>query len=446
MRNHARIAVVIPALNEADAIGRVIRDIPDWVDRVLVADNGSTDATAAVAQDAGATVVSEPHRGYGQACLTALAALAADPPAIVVFLDGDYSDFPAQMDRLVDPIAAGEQDLVIGSRVRGQAARGALTPQARFGNWLACRLIRSFWHVTFTDLGPFRAIRWDALQQLEMADPNYGWTVEMQVKAVQRSLRVTEVPVDYRPRIGKSKVSGTIRGVWGAGTKILGTIFQAAAQPAGAGPNRRVATRVCIFSRYPTPGETKTRLIPALGAEQAAALQTHLTRRTLAELKKLRRRDDFQLEVRFDGEDRKQMRALFGSDLAYEPQGPGDLGEKLTRAADDAFAAGLEQLVFVGVDCPALTSAHVMAAVWALGDADSAIGPAEDGGYYLLALKQPCPSAFEGITWGTDAVCNQTRERLAAAGLRVVALALLADVDRPEDLVAQGLGDWVKNR
>lgn len=222
MRGDARLAVIIPALNEAAAIGRVLAAIPEWVDEVLVVDNGSTDATATVARKQGARVIWEPQRGYGAACLAGINALTT--PDIVVFLDGDYSDHPEEMDRLVDPLVRNNADLVIGSRVMGQRQPGALTPQARFGNWLACLLIRLIWQVRYSDLGPFRAIGFPALQLLNMQDRDYGWTVEMQIKAAARRLRILEVPVSYRPRVGQSKISGTLRGVLGAGTKILATI------------------------------------------------------------------------------------------------------------------------------------------------------------------------------------------------------------------------------
>jgi glycosyltransferase involved in cell wall biosynthesis len=222
MRGDARISVIIPALNEEAAIGRVIAAIPGWVDEVLVVDNGSTDVTAAVARKQGARVIWEAQRGYGAACLAGIDAL--NTPDIVVFLDGDFSDYPEEMERLVGPLVENKADLVIGSRVLGQRQPGALTPQARFGNWLACLLIRLIWHVSYSDLGPFRAIRFPALRLLNMQDRNYGWTVEMQIKAAARHLRIFEVPVSYRLRVGQSKISGTFRGVVGAGTKILATI------------------------------------------------------------------------------------------------------------------------------------------------------------------------------------------------------------------------------
>ncbi len=223
MRHGKRIGVIIPALDEAKAIGKVLGDIPDWVDHVVVADNGSDDDTPAIAKNSGAIVIIEPDGAYGAACLAGIAALP--PTDITVFVDGDYSDYPAQMDRLADPIAADEADLVIGSRTLGRAESGSLTPQQKFGNWLACWLITLFWGQAYTDLGPFRAVRTESLEKLRMQDRAFGWTVEMQLRAVQEELRIREAPVDYRARIGHSKISGTLRGTILAGHAILGTIF-----------------------------------------------------------------------------------------------------------------------------------------------------------------------------------------------------------------------------
>jgi glycosyltransferase involved in cell wall biosynthesis len=219
MYEDRRIGVVIPALDEEQAVALVIGDIPEWVDDIVVVDNGSRDRTAEFARAAGARVVREDERGYGAACHAGIRALkGAD---IVVFLDGDYSDDPAEMVTLVDPISAGKADLVVGSRVTGKAEPGALTPQQRFGNWFACLLMRRLWGVAYTDLGPFRAICRDALDRLGMIDRSYGWTVEMQIKSVKAGLRCMEVPVSYRPRVGRSKISGTIRGSVAAGVTIL---------------------------------------------------------------------------------------------------------------------------------------------------------------------------------------------------------------------------------
>lgn len=221
-----KVVVIIPVLNEEDAILCVLNDIPDLAQEVIVVDNGSEDDTAARAAAAGARVVHEPRRGYGQACLAGIAALPQDTE-IVVFLDGDYSDRPAEMGRLVEPLRTGAADLVIGSRVLGEREPGALLPQARFGNALATFLMRFLYGVRYTDLGPFRAIRRDALEAINMVDRDFGWTVEMQVKAARCGLRGVEVPVSYRRRLaGTSKVTGTLSGTFHAGWKILYTIFR----------------------------------------------------------------------------------------------------------------------------------------------------------------------------------------------------------------------------
>ena len=219
-----RIAVVIPALDEEEAIGAVIREIPPVVHEVIVVDNGSRDGTAEAARAAGATVVSEPRRGYGHACLAGIAAAGAAD--VLVFLDGDHSDYPAQLVEVVAPILEGRADLVIGSRSRGRREAGAHPWHAVVGTRACVGLMNLLAGSKATDLGPFRAITAEALRRLDMRDRNYGWTVEMQVKAARQGLRVVEVPVDYRPRIGRSKVSGTVRGTIGAGTKIVATIVR----------------------------------------------------------------------------------------------------------------------------------------------------------------------------------------------------------------------------
>ncbi|MCB0656927.1 MAG: glycosyltransferase family 2 protein [Saprospiraceae bacterium] len=225
------IDVIIPAYNEEASIGLVLQDMPyDMVREVIVCNNASTDRTAEVAQGGGATVLTEYRKGYGSACLKGIAYLkakaVADQPDIVVFLDADYSDHPEEMPSLVAPIRQGDMDLVIGSRALGNLEPGSMQPQQIFGNWLATTLIKMIYGYRFTDLGPFRAIRWDKLLELEMADPDFGWTVEMQVKAAKHRLKCSEVPVSYRRRVGISKVSGTVKGTILAGHKILWTIFK----------------------------------------------------------------------------------------------------------------------------------------------------------------------------------------------------------------------------
>ncbi len=223
------IVVIIPAFNEENSVGKVVREIPmAWVDEVIVVNNNSNDQTAVQAAAAGATVLDEPVQGYGRACLRGIANAQdrQQKPDILVFLDADYSDYPEELVELIAPILAGSADLVIGSRVLGKRQSGSMTPQQVFGNWLATRLIRLFYGVHFTDLGPFRAIRFGSLIALDMRDQTYGWTVEMQVKAAKQGLRAVEVPVRYRCRIGHSKISGTVKGTILAGYKILTTIFK----------------------------------------------------------------------------------------------------------------------------------------------------------------------------------------------------------------------------
>jgi len=223
------IDVIIPAFNEEQSVGKVVSTIPrDLVTEVVVADNNSTDRTAEIAREAGATVLPAPRQGYGSACLVGIAHInqKAMPPDIVVFMDADYSDHPEQLKDIVAPILAGEMDMVIGSRALGAREKGSMAPQQIFGNWLATRMMRVLYGVRFTDLGPFRAITLEALNALEMKDKDYGWTVEMQVKAAKQKLRFTEVPVDYRKRIGKSKIAGTVKGTILAGYKIITTILK----------------------------------------------------------------------------------------------------------------------------------------------------------------------------------------------------------------------------
>ncbi|HEX9150119.1 MAG TPA: glycosyltransferase family 2 protein [Thermoanaerobaculia bacterium] len=219
-----KVSVVIPVFNERESLPLVVADLPrDRVTEVVVVDNGSTDDTSAVARGLPVRLVREERRGYGSACLAGIAALKSSPPDVVVFLDGDYSDHPEELPLLLDGIAAGS-DLVIGSRMLGSREPGALLPQARFGNALACSLVRLIFGYKYTDLGPFRAIRWEALERLGMRDRDFGWTVEMQVKALTAGLRVAEVPVSYRRRVGVSKITGTLAGTLKAGSKILRTI------------------------------------------------------------------------------------------------------------------------------------------------------------------------------------------------------------------------------
>ena len=221
-----KISVIIPAYNEEESICLVVGDIPKQiVNHIIVVNNGSDDRTAINAENAGAYVVNEPTMGYGQACLKGIASLPGDTD-IVVFLDGDYSDYPEDMKDLVRPIINGEMDMVIGSRITGKKEKGALMLHSSIGNVFASSMIRFFWGFRYTDLGPFRAIRYKSLMQIGMKDTNFGWTVEMQIKAVINKLRIVEIPVRYRKRIGQSKITGTVGGSIKAAVKIIYTIIK----------------------------------------------------------------------------------------------------------------------------------------------------------------------------------------------------------------------------
>ncbi len=222
------IKVIIPAYNEADSIAKVINDIPDTVNEIIVVSNNSTDATEENAKNAGATVLKESQKGYGYACLKGMDYIAkqSNKPDIIVFLDGDYSDYPEELTKIIEPILKNNIDFVIGARVKRLREQGSMTPQQIFGNWLATFLMGIFFRAKFTDLGPFRAIKYNKLLGLQMEDKTYGWTVEMQLKALKQKLSYVEVPVTYRNRIGVSKVSGTVKGSIFAGIKILSWIFK----------------------------------------------------------------------------------------------------------------------------------------------------------------------------------------------------------------------------
>ena len=222
------INVIIPAFNEADSIAHVINDIPNSVSEIIVVNNNSTDDTFKNAKATGATVLTENKMGYGNACLLGLDYIAkkSKQPDIIVFIDGDYSDYPEELTKIVAPILENRADFVVGARKKSLREEGSMTPQQVFGNWLATFLMRLFFGAKFTDLGPFRAIKYEKLKELKMQDKTYGWTVEMQLKILKKKMAYIEVPVRYKKRIGVSKVSGTVKGTIFAGIKILGWIFK----------------------------------------------------------------------------------------------------------------------------------------------------------------------------------------------------------------------------
>ncbi len=224
--NETKISIIIPVLNEEKSIGKVITSLPKIYHQLIVVDNGSNDLTEKIAEKKGAIVLSEKNRGYGNACLKGIRFLKKNPPDIVVFLDGDFSDYPQEIKKIIKPIQQKKVDFVIGSRIKSLREKGSMTPQQIFGNKLACFLLKLIYGGKFTDLGPFRAIKWNTLMDLNMIDKTYGWTIEMQLKVLRKKISYNEVPVSYRRRIGNSKISGTLRGSLFAGIKIIGWIVK----------------------------------------------------------------------------------------------------------------------------------------------------------------------------------------------------------------------------
>lgn len=423
------VKVIIPACNEQESIGHVLAAVPAWVDEVLVVNNGSTDETSAIATAGGARVVDEPRRGYGQACLAGMAALGHVD--IVVFLDGDFSDYPEEMESLVEPIVQDRQDMVIGSRALRPEAAEHLSPVQRSGNRLACDLMGLIWQARFSDLGPFRAIRASALRQLNMQDRNFGWTIEMQIKAVRAGLRCGEAAMRYRRRIGVSKISGTFKGVIGAGSKILWTVARQALAPTPIHRSRK--RRLILFTRYPVPGKAKTRLIGELGAVQAAHLQKQLTEYTLGAVRAVADDADTEIEIRYAGGNRMAMRRWLGGGVLYRPQAQGDLGEKLRSAVRRAYREGCERVVVIGSDCPFVTADLIRQAFKALKGHQVVLGPSKDGGYWLIGVDEPY-ALFHDIPWGGRQVYERTLARIDELELTYHELATLRDIDEAEDL------------
>ena len=425
------IDVIIPALDEERALPHVLRDIPrEQVRRVVVADNGSRDATAEVARAGGADVVHQPERGYGAACLAALDEISGDPPDVVVFLDGDHSDDASQLPALIEPIASGRAEMVLGSRVR-DAERGSLTPQQRVGNAIACAALRGLYGARYTDLGPFRAITWDALERLEMRDRNYGWTVEMQIKAAQRGVRHAEIPCALpTPHRRLQSERDLARHRW-----------REREDPRAAGalcaPGAKVIdARIAIFAREPTPGRTKTRLIPALGPEGAAALHAAFIDDTLAHARDALRAEGFRGEVtiyaaELPAPELRRRAAEAGIELVAQ-DGAG-LGERMMAALTRELALA-PTVALIGTDAPTLRPRAIRGTLRRLAAAPSGafvLAPAADGGFWMVAAQERAPS-FAGMRVGT----RHARADVLAANRPHASLSapLGFDVDRPLDL------------
>jgi rSAM/selenodomain-associated transferase 1 len=440
--SHPSVSVIIPALDEERSVGAVIKAIPrDIVGEVIVVDGGSQDATREVAHECGAWVVSEPLRGYGRACARGVSEAHGD---VVVFIDADGASDPQDIRALVAPIAEGSADLVLGSRLGpGHSApvpSAAMPFHQRAGNRLAALLIRVRHGVPVTDLSPFRAVRRRMLLALPIEDLTFGWPTEMIVRAARAGWRIDEVPVSCRPRSGgRSKVSGTLRGATLASAHILGAILgpgwiggpKAAGSPKPGTPIPR-APVVVIMAKQPVPGMTKTRLCPPLTPGEAAELYEALLRDTIDMVSSLR---GIGMAVAVS-----PMSAV-GHMGRLVPPGArilavegADIGECLRGAMGLLFSDGFTRVLAVGSDGPTLPAEYIERAAALLDVNDVVVGPAEDGGYYLIGLRRPQPRLFEGIAWSTAHVAAQTLVRAAALGLTAARLPEWYDVDTPADL------------
>jgi rSAM/selenodomain-associated transferase 1 len=485
-------SVVIPALNEEPVIGQVVTRLRECaalqaagITDIVVVDNGSDDATAAVARAAGARVVSEPGRGYGRACLAGV--LAAAEAEVIVLMDGDGSDVPEDILRVWEPVRASVADLAMGSRARGRCEPGALTPQQRVGNAVGALLLRLLYGVRVSDLGPLRAIRRETLLRLHMQEMTYGWPTEMLAKAGRLGLKIQELPVDYRRRAGgSSKVAGTLKGTIKASWRILRTIARyrrwqpddcagaaMSRQDAGAtetalaqttcgfhtdshkgeyrtivyapgeaaeqqeAPASRPKQALFIVARLPLVGQTKTRLGQAIGHEAA----TRLYQAFLADLgerfTRAAGRDGYDLFWFYAAPDEASEAAF----AACVPAGgglirqeSGDFGARLWQGFEALRGRGYERVVVLGSDSPHVPAAWVAQAFAALETDDVVIGPAHDGGYYLLGQRGAPADLFRGITMSTPTVYAETLARAEAAALSVALAPSTFDIDEIDDL------------
>ncbi len=441
-RAHPSVSVIIPALDEEQSIGAVIDAIPrDIVGEVIVVDGGSRDRTVAVATARGARVLREPLRGYGRACARGVDAAHGE---VVVFLDADGAGDPADIRTLVAPIANGTSDLVLGSRLR-PGRTGATRPAAmpfhqRLGNRLAALLIRARHGACVSDLSPFRAVRRSTLLALSIGNLTFGWPTEMIVRAAGAGLRIIEVPVAWRPRSGgRSKVGGTLSGTMLAAAHIFTVILdarrtggQTAADGSRPGETTRGTLAIVIMAKQPVPGKTKTRLCPPLTFGQAAELSEALLGDTV-DLVSGMRGVELAVAVSPLGAVDPMRHLLPAPARIFAVDGP-SIGECLSGAMGRLFSEGLGHVVALNADSPTLPVAYLERAAELLESNDVVLGPAEDGGYYLIGLRRPQPELFEGIAWSTSRVASETLARAAALGLAAARLPVWYDVDTPAEL------------
>lgn len=434
------VSVIIPALDEEQSIGAVIEAIPrDLVGEIIVVDGGSRDSTPEAALARGARVVTETQRGYGRACARGISEARGE---VVVVLDADGAADPGQIPALVAPVLGGTADLALGSRLHPSVAAAvpstAMPIHQRFGNVLGAFLIRALHGVPVTDLSPFRAARRAMVLALPIEDLTYGWPTEMIIKAAQAGWRIAEVPVSCSPRSGgRSKVSGTLRGTMLATWHILATI----AGSAWAGRHRRAsprpdllggATIVVVMAKLPEPGKTKTRLCPRLTPDEAADLYEALLGDTLDLVSGLR--GPAVAVAVSPPRAIEQMARLAPPTVRVLGVEGADIGECLHRATQRLFRAGFMRVLAINSDSPTLPAEYIGRAVELLSANDVVMGPAEDGGYYLIGLRQQQPGLFVDIAWSSPHVVAQTLECAGRLGLTVARLPPWYDVDTPADL------------
>lgn len=436
------LSLILPALNEEAAVGDQVRALlahPAWralpLAEIIVVDNGSDDATASVARAAGARVICEPRRGYGAACYAGLLAAQSDT---LLLMDSDGSDDLADAARVARRVLAGEADLAMGSRTRGRCEKGALTPQQRVGNTVAALLMWLLYGAHVTDLGPVRAIRRDALLALDPHERGYGWSTEMLVKAARAGYRIVEEPAAYHRRAGGvSKVSGTLGGSLRAGYSILATVLRYARwRPAGTLPGASRRDALVIVAKYPRPGHVKTRLGATIGFERSARLYRAFLHDLAERFTQASQAGGYDL-IWACADDPTLMASVLGAGARMIPQRGADFATRLYHICRDTAALGYERTIILGSDSPHIPAASVTHARALLERADVALGPAEDGGYYLVGVRnRPAPpDIFTGITMSTARVLAQTLERATALGLTTQMIATTFDVDTGADML-----------
>ncbi|HTP32166.1 MAG TPA: TIGR04282 family arsenosugar biosynthesis glycosyltransferase [Candidatus Acidoferrales bacterium] len=422
-----RVSVIIPTRNEAEALAHVLADLPaGLVHEVLVVDSSSTDGTPDVAARMGARVIAEPRRGYGQACLTGIA--HASSPDIVVFLDGDYSDRPAELPALLAPIVEGRADIAIGSRLSGSRARRAMPWHAAFGNRLAAFLINVLFRQHITDLGPFRAARADVLRRLALAETTYGWAVEMILKGALHGCRVVEVPVSYHPRIGQSKISGTVRGTVGAAWFIFSRILRYSLRRRRSGA---AGCTLVIMAKAARPGAVKTRLAACLPADAIPGLYRCLLEDTIALARSL---DGVAAAMMCPAADVEDLRRLADGTMPVVPQKGSGLAAGLDSVFEHFSAEGPRRIVAFNSDSPHLPASVLLQAFEALDSSDLVVGPTHDGGYYLVGASAPHPGLFAAGAMGTASALETLLAHARSLGLSVRSTSEFYDVDVPSDL------------